>query len=43
MAENFSFSVILEPQENGGLTVLVPTLPEVVPRAIPGSSAAIMF
>jgi antitoxin HicB len=30
MAENFSFSVVLEPQENGGFTVLVPALPEVV-------------
>ena len=30
MAEDFSFSVILEPQEDGGFTVLVPALPEVV-------------
>jgi antitoxin HicB len=30
MAQNFSFSVILEPQEGGGFTVLVPALPEVV-------------
>jgi len=30
MAENFSFSVILEPQDGGGFTVLVPALPEVV-------------
>jgi antitoxin HicB len=30
MAENFSFSVVLEPQEEGGFTVLVPALPEVV-------------
>jgi antitoxin HicB len=30
MAENFSFSVILEPQQGGGFTVLVPALPEVV-------------
>jgi antitoxin HicB len=30
MAESFSFSVILEPQEDGGFTVLVPALPEVV-------------
>ena len=30
MAENFSFSVVLEPQEGGGFTVLVPALPEVV-------------
>jgi antitoxin HicB len=30
MAEKFSFSVILEPQQDGGFTVLVPALPEVV-------------
>lgn len=30
MAESFSFSVVLEPQEHGGFTVLVPALPEVV-------------
>jgi antitoxin HicB len=30
VAENFSFSVVLEPQEEGGFTVLVPALPEVV-------------
>jgi antitoxin HicB len=30
MAKNYSFSVILEPQEGGGFTVLVPSLPEVV-------------
>jgi antitoxin HicB len=30
MAENYSFSVILEPQERGGFTVLVPALPKVV-------------
>jgi len=30
MAENYSFSVVLEPQEDGGFTVLVPALPEVV-------------
>jgi antitoxin HicB len=30
MAEHFSFSVVLEPQQNGGFTVLVPALPEVV-------------
>jgi antitoxin HicB len=27
---NYSFSVVLEPQEEGGFTVLVPALPEVV-------------
>jgi antitoxin HicB len=27
---NYSFSVILEPQEEGGFSVLVPALPEVV-------------
>jgi antitoxin HicB len=30
MAQIYSFSVILEPQEGGGFTVLVPALPEVV-------------
>ena len=30
MPENYSFSVVLEPQEAGGFTVLVPALPEVV-------------
>lgn len=30
MAEHYSFSVVLEPQEGGGFTVLVPALPEVV-------------
>ena len=30
MADQFSFSVVLEPQEGGGFTVLVPALPEVV-------------
>ena len=30
MASTHSFSVILEPQEGGGFTVLVPALPEVV-------------
>jgi antitoxin HicB len=30
VAANYSFSVILEPQESGGYTVLVPALPEVV-------------
>lgn len=30
VAENYSFSVVLEPQEGGGFTVLVPALPEVV-------------
>ena len=30
MAENYSFSVILDPQEDGGFTVLVPAIPEVV-------------
>jgi antitoxin HicB len=28
--DKYSFSVILEPQEEGGFTVLVPALPEVV-------------
>ena len=30
MAASCSYSVILEPQEGGGFTVLVPALPEVV-------------
>jgi antitoxin HicB len=30
MAKNYSFSVILEPQEGGGFAVLVPALPEVI-------------
>ena len=30
MAEEYNFSVILEPQRGGGYTVLVPALPEVV-------------
>ena len=30
MADQFSFSVVLEPQEGGSFTVLVPALPEVV-------------
>lgn len=29
MSASHSFSVILEPQEGGGFTVLVPALPEV--------------
>ena len=30
VADDYSFSVILEPQDGGGFTVLVPALPEVV-------------
>ena len=30
VSEQYSFSIILEPQEGGGFTVLVPALPEVV-------------
>jgi len=30
MTDQYSFSVVLEPQEGGGFTVLVPALPEVV-------------
>jgi antitoxin HicB len=30
VAESYSFSVVLEPQDSGGFTVLVPALPEVV-------------
>ena len=30
MTEKYTFSIVLEPQEEGGFTVLVPALPEVV-------------
>jgi antitoxin HicB len=30
VAENYSFSIVLEPQEEGGFSVIVPALPEVV-------------
>jgi antitoxin HicB len=30
VAKSYSFSVILEPQQGGGFSVLVPALPEVV-------------
>jgi antitoxin HicB len=30
MTANYSFSIVLEPQEGGGYTVLVPALPEIV-------------
>jgi antitoxin HicB len=30
MSEKYSVSIVLEPQEEGGFTVLVPALPEVV-------------
>jgi antitoxin HicB len=30
MIDRYSFSVVLEPQEGGGFSVLVPALPEVV-------------
>ena len=30
MASDYSFTIVLEPQEGGGFTVLVPALPEVV-------------
>ena len=30
MTDQYSYSVVLEPQEGGGFTVLVPALPEVV-------------
>jgi antitoxin HicB len=30
MTEKCTFSIVLEPQEEGGFTVLVPALPEVV-------------
>jgi len=30
VVESYSFSVVLEPQEHGGFTVLVPARPEVI-------------
>lgn len=30
VTEQYSFSIVLEPQQGGGFTVLVPALPEVV-------------
>ncbi|HEY5048687.1 MAG TPA: type II toxin-antitoxin system HicB family antitoxin [Rhizomicrobium sp.] len=30
MVATYNFSIVLEPQQNGGFTVLVPALPEVV-------------
>jgi len=30
VAENYSFTIVLEPQEEGGFSVIVPALPEVV-------------
>ncbi|HEX4303805.1 MAG TPA: type II toxin-antitoxin system HicB family antitoxin [Rhizomicrobium sp.] len=30
MTDNYNFSVVLEPQSEGGYTVLVPALPEIV-------------
>ncbi|HEY4943341.1 MAG TPA: type II toxin-antitoxin system HicB family antitoxin [Rhizomicrobium sp.] len=30
MANDYSYSVVLEPQEGGGFTVLVPAFPEVI-------------
>jgi antitoxin HicB len=30
VADSYSFSVVLEPQVDGGFTVLVPALPEVI-------------
>jgi antitoxin HicB len=32
VAADYSFSVVLEPQQDGSFTVLVPALPEVVPE-----------
>jgi antitoxin HicB len=39
MVENYSFSVVLEPQEDGGFSVLVPALPEVVTEGDDGQEA----
>ena len=47
MPASHSFSVVLEPQEGGGFTVLVPALPEVVtegdtePEALANAEEAI--
>ena len=47
MAADYSFSVVLEPQQDGGFTVLVPALPEVVtegdtePEALANAEEAI--
>src|SRR5438552_18894684 len=47
VADHYSFSVVLEPQEGGGYTVLVPALPEVVtegetePEALANAEEAI--
>ena len=43
MAANYSFSVVLEPQEGGGYSVLVPALPEVVTEVIPRSNPSSSF
>lgn len=34
VTESYVFSVVLEPQEEGGFTVLVPALPEVVTEGV---------
>ena len=39
MTDHYSFSVVLEPQEGGGFTVLVPALPEVVKKALDEKAA----
>jgi antitoxin HicB len=36
---NYRFSVILEPQEGGGFTVVVPALPEVVTEGVSEAEA----
>jgi antitoxin HicB len=47
VAADYSFSVVLEPQQDGGFTVLVPALPEVVtegdtePEALANAEEAI--
>jgi antitoxin HicB len=38
---NYRFSIVLEPQEGGGFTVLVPALPEVVTEGDTESEALI--
>jgi antitoxin HicB len=39
MSESFSCSLVLDPQEGGGFTMLVPALPEVVREGDTGEEA----
>jgi antitoxin HicB len=42
MAGSFDFTVVLEPQEEGGFTVSVPALPEVVTEGDSEAEATLM-